>query len=88
MDKRQYVEDITNYLKEQTRRREIAADALILDSGIVDSFGVIELVSFIEERYKVQLSGAEMTGETFASIDSIADLLVARENLAGSKASA
>lgn len=78
MNKQNYIDDLTAYLREQTGRAEIPPEAMILDSGLIDSFGIVLLVGFIEEKYGIQLSGEEMTAETLASVSSIADLLVRR----------
>ena len=47
------------------------ADSLI-DKGIVDSTGVLELVAFIGERYGVQVADEELVADNFASIEKLA----------------
>lgn len=41
----------------------------LLDKGIIDSTGVLELVSFLEEKYGVQVTDDELTANNFDSID-------------------
>jgi acyl carrier protein len=47
----------------------------LLERGIVDSTGVLEIVSFIEESYSVKLSDDEIVPENLGSIASIATFI-------------
>ena len=49
----------------------LADDASLLDSGVVDSTGFIELISFLEEHFGIQVKDEEMVPE---NLDSIANL--------------
>jgi acyl carrier protein len=44
-------------------------DASLLDSGVVDSTGVMELVSFLEDRFGVTVEDSELTPENLDSIN-------------------
>jgi acyl carrier protein len=52
--------------------------ASLLESGIIDSTGVIEVISFIEETFKVTVDDAEMIPENLDSIAKI-DAYVSRK---------
>lgn len=43
-----------------------------LATGIVDSTGILELVSFVEESYQIQVADDELIPENFDSINRIA----------------
>ena len=47
------------------------SDSLI-EQGIVDSTGVLELVAFIEERFGIRVADAEIVPANLDSIDAIA----------------
>jgi acyl carrier protein len=47
----------------------------LLDSGIMDSTGVLELVAFLESAFPIQMSDAEIVPENLDSITSIAKFL-------------
>lgn len=47
-------------------------DASFLREGIVDSVGVLELVSFIEEQMKVKVLDQEITPDNFDSVHKLA----------------
>ncbi len=50
-------------------------DASFLDRGIVDSTGVLELVSFLERRYAIKLDDEELVPENLDSIDNLVAFL-------------
>jgi len=50
----------------------------LLETGILDSLGVLALVSFIENRYAVAISDDELLPENFDSIDAIASFVSRR----------
>jgi acyl carrier protein len=43
----------------------------LLDSGILDSLGLLQLVVFLEERFGVTIGDADLIPENFDSVDSI-----------------
>lgn len=47
----------------------------LLEKHIVDSTGVLEIVSFLEDRFKIQVEDDELTPENLNSIKSIAEYL-------------
>jgi len=56
------------------------ADALtneesFLESGIIDSTGILELVSFLEKTYGIRINDEELIPENLDSINSISEYL-------------
>ncbi|MBN1348935.1 acyl carrier protein [candidate division KSB1 bacterium] len=49
--------------------REIANDQSFLNSGIIDSTGFLELISFLEDTFKIQIEDDELIPENLDSID-------------------
>lgn len=47
----------------------------LVKSGLVDSFGVIDIVSFLEKEYGVRLPDAEVTPDHFENLTTIRALL-------------
>jgi len=50
----------------------IAQDASLLDAGIIDSTGVLELVCFLETSFGIEIGDDEMLPENLDSIRAIA----------------
>lgn len=65
---RQYIEDNFAY---RGGVKDLPATKSLIESGIVDSTGVLELVSFVEQEFGVSVGDTEMVPENF---DSIANL--------------
>ena len=49
----------------------IANDASLLDAGIIDSTGVLELVCFLESTFGIQVADEDMLPENLDSIRAI-----------------
>ena len=54
----------------------------LLQSGLLDSLGILKLVTFIESKFDVTLPGEDIIPENFETLDAIARLVSARRNLA------
>ncbi len=48
---------------------------LLVESGIIDSLGIMTLLSFIEEKFSIQIPSEDLMPENFASISTIAALI-------------
>jgi acyl carrier protein len=51
--------------------KQIADSESLLKAGVLDSVGVLVLVSFIEETFEVKVEDEEVEPDNFASIDSL-----------------
>ena len=47
----------------------------LIDSGIVDSFGIMELMVFLEERFSVKMSGNDLLPENFDSVAALSAMV-------------
>jgi acyl carrier protein len=53
----------------------------LLESGVIDSLGVLELVTFLQQEFSLQVDDDELTPENFQSIQSIAQFVEQRRQL-------
>jgi acyl carrier protein len=60
------------YLPDSTT---LADDASLLDLGIIDSTGVLEVIAFIEDTFDITVEDNEIVPENLDSIDRIANLI-------------
>ena len=60
--------------------RSVSDAESLLEAGILDSMGVMSLVGFIEERFKVTVPDDEMMPENFDSIEAIAAFVERRRS--------
>lgn len=76
---------ISNFLFGQ-EGQGIADEQSFMESGIIDSTGLLELVAFVEEKYGISIGDRELTPENLDSLRNISQL-VARK-LAGATTAA
>ncbi|HEX3400944.1 MAG TPA: acyl carrier protein [Acetobacteraceae bacterium] len=70
------IDAITKWLKRTANHRDVTADTELIGLGILDSIEILNLVSFLEERFGVTLPIEEFVPENFATPRAIADLVV------------
>jgi acyl carrier protein len=50
-------------------------DASLLEAGIVDSIGVMELVTFVDKTYKITVPPEDISPDNFDSINRLANYI-------------
>ncbi len=69
---------IRNFVYSQfpaARTQGLAETDSLLDLGVVDSMGVLEVVTFLENEFAITLTDDELMADHFESIATIADLV-------------
>ena len=70
------IEFIThNFMVEED---EINLDESLIDQGIIDSFGLVEITAFIQKTFGVIVRDEDMTREAFGSTNKMANFISAR----------
>jgi acyl carrier protein len=54
---------------------DLKDDTSFLDSGTVDSTGVLEIIMFLEDTYKIKIAPEETVPENLDSVNRISDFL-------------
>jgi acyl carrier protein len=54
-------------------------DEPLIESGIVDSLGVLKIMSFLDEAFGVDLSSGEIVLENFKDVRTICELVASRQ---------
>ena len=65
---------IKEYL-EDDEDEEITFDSELITGGIVDSFSMVSLKRFLENKYEIQIPDADASPEAFDTVNSIAALV-------------
>lgn len=58
---------------------EIGADDPLLERGVIDSMGVVELIEFLQSEFGVTVADEDITEENLGSLRSIARYVVGRQ---------
>ncbi len=76
MDEMQQV--VLNYVKNEyleDEDQEITVDTPLISGGIVDSFSMVSLKRFLENKYKISIPNEKATPEAFDTVNKICDLV-------------
>ncbi len=71
-------EYISSKVMKQTGR-QIAPDAALISSGLVDSFHLVDLALFVEDTFGVRIEDTELNAQTFDSLRQLAALIQSRQ---------
>ena len=55
---------------------QLPDDASLLDRGIIDSTGVLEIVLFLEEEFGIKVKDSDMLPENFDTVDRMVQFVV------------
>jgi len=58
------------------RQRSVTRNDSLLESGIVDSLGVLELVEFLERTFGISITEEDLVPKNFDSVGRMVDLVV------------
>jgi acyl carrier protein len=53
------------------KSRKLLDDTSFIDEGIIDSIGVLELLAFLEEDFKIKVEDEEIMPDNFDSVDKL-----------------
>lgn len=65
------------------KERNIGTSDSLLDSGIVDSLGTLDIVMFLEQEFGLIVDEEEMLADHFDSVETISKLVGSKFELAG-----
>ncbi len=74
--------EIINYISRELLNKQvhISESEDLFTSGLIDSLGLMRLISFIEENYNIRVEPVDMTIENFGSIDAILNYMAKEKN--------
>lgn len=55
--------------------KKIDEKVSLLGTGVIDSTGVLELISYLETKYQIKFEDEELIGENFDSVENITGFL-------------
>ena len=58
--------------------RALAANTKLISSGLVDSFSLVDLAMFVEERFGVKIDDTELNAQTFDTLAELTALVESR----------
>ncbi len=83
----QVKKEIESYLTKQFLfefdDQNITAETDLFTSGVIDSFGCVELVSFLEKKYKIKVTDDELLSDSIRSVHALVDFIEGKVNEKG-----
>ncbi|MEV2256176.1 MULTISPECIES: acyl carrier protein [unclassified Streptomyces] len=83
------IDDIKKYLVEEflldIPADELADDYDLLANGVIDSLGLLTLVSWLEDRYRLDIDAMEIAPDNFRSVGDIETFVASGDVPAGAK---
>lgn len=73
--KKAILEYVIKEYMEDDEDEEITYETELISGGIVDSFSMVSLKRFLENKYDIQIPDADASPEAFDSVDRIAALV-------------
>lgn len=55
----------------QAKKRALKDDLMLLESGIIDSLGVLDVVQFLEEAFSIKIDDEDLTPENFGTLQAM-----------------
>jgi acyl carrier protein len=52
----------------------------VISSGLIDSFSLVDLALFIEDKFGVRIDDSELNAQTFDTLAQLADLIESRKS--------
>lgn len=71
-----YIDDILkqfiiNDLAPELKLGELGAEDPLIDSGVLDSMGIMALLAFIESKFNIRVSDEELLPENFGTLSAV-----------------
>ena len=60
-----------NYIVGRSQKTDLGLDESLLDSGVMDSTGILELVLFLEEQFSVTIPDEEIIPENLDTVNNM-----------------
>jgi acyl carrier protein len=67
-------QDILQFLKSRgflDGKKSVKEDESLTETGVIDSIGLLQLVDYLESRYKIEIPMEEITPENFDTLSGI-----------------
>jgi acyl carrier protein len=73
---KQIVKDyVSRELADESKQTALKEEENLLANGIIDSLGILKLVSFIEQEFDIRVPDEDVTVQNFRSLKDIANYL-------------
>ena len=83
MDEKTILKEVREYVVENfllgEDEEELSNSDSFLESGLIDSTGILEVIAFLEETYDVEIEDEEMIPENLDSVERVARFIASKK---------
>ncbi len=82
VDPQSVSDTIRTYLETEypNQDAELTNDTNLLEEWFVDSLAIVEIVMYLEKQFGIKVGRADITGDNFENVNTLASLVVSRSN--------
>lgn len=74
-----YKDEISGYIRKKYNVDNLQDDTSLFASGIIDSFGILEIVAYLEHKYSIRFESKDLTKENLETVIAISRLVEAKK---------
>ena len=75
------VTQIRKFLVQQfPATRDVGNDEPLLNNGLIDSLGILEIVAFLEKKFGIAVSDEDLLPENFGSVQNLSNFVQEKAN--------
>jgi acyl carrier protein len=60
--------------------KNVSNDEALLKHGLIDSLGILDVVTFVEKEFSISVSDEDLLPENFGSVQSITEFVQSKTN--------
>lgn len=62
------------------QNRSLESDESLLSRGVIDSIGLLQMVAFVEEQFKIKMTPDDLVPENFETVNALKALIQSKRN--------
>ena len=75
-----YSKEISQYIQKKYDLQDLKENDYLFTTGVIDSFGIVELIADLESQYGIQFKADDLKKENLETVSAIAKLITAKKN--------
>lgn len=81
---REIIAELVRYIRDETGfMGDLGPDEDLIQSGVLDSFNIVALALFVQDRFGVELDGEDLVRDNLAKLSALAALIDRRRSAQG-----
>ena len=74
-----YSKEISQYIQKKYSLEDLKESDYLFTTGVIDSFGIVELISDLERDYNIHFEADDLKKENLETVSAIAKLIAAKK---------